>query len=472
LPVQRLAGTLPRLVAQRTALTILGGGPAGLAVAYYAHRTGVPFALFERAEEPGGLCRTFRWDAHGYDAGAHRFHDRDPEVTRDVRALLADRLAAVHAPSQIWHRGRFVAFPPRPIGWLLAQGAGEAVRIGADLLRARWRPRPERTFEALALNRYGARLGKPLLIDYSEKLWGLPASELAPDVATRRLSGLDLRGMLAGVAFPRRRATHLDGSFLYPHDGYGAISAALVASLPPGCVHTGCEVTGFDCGGGRIRAIRIADRPPVPVEGRVVGTLPLSLLARLLGDAVPAGARQAAARLRFRHVRIVFLRLAAARVSANATIYLPDPALCVSRVSEPKNRSPALAPADETGLLAEVPCSTGDAIATLADDALATRVTAELARVGLVEPRAVLGWRHHFLPNAYPVYSLDWAAAAEAVRAGLGTIGNLDLLGRAGLFWYSHLHDQLRAAKDLVRSAAAHAPQDTQQLATHAGAHP
>ena len=30
-------------------LTILGGGPAGLAVAHYAHRAGVPFALYPAA---------------------------------------------------------------------------------------------------------------------------------------------------------------------------------------------------------------------------------------------------------------------------------------------------------------------------------------------------------------------------------------------------------------------------------------
>jgi protoporphyrinogen oxidase len=459
-------------VTDHVPLTILGGGPAGLAVAYYAHRAGIPFELFERAPEPGGLCRTFRWDGHGYDAGAHRFHDRDPEITRDVRDLLGDRLTVVRAPSQIHHRGRFIDFPPRPLGWLLAQGVGDAARTAADLLHSRWRPRPERTFEAVALNRYGRRLGRPLLIDYSEKLWGLPASLLSPDVATRRLSGLGLRGLLVELAFPGRRAAHLDGTFLYPRDGYGALSAALAATLPSERVHTGCEVTGIECAGGRIRAIRLAGRAPVPVEGRVVATLPLSLLARLLGDAVPDGARRAAAGLRFRHVRLVFLRLAVARVSDNATIYLPDPALCVSRVSEPRNRSPALAPAGETGLAVEVPCSAGDVIADLGDGALAARVMAELTGIGLVAPRSVLGWRHHLLPNAYPVYSLDWTGAVEAVRAGLDGLANLDLLGRAGLFWYSHFHDQLRAAKDFVRSAAPEAARETQQVASHAAAHP
>ena len=42
--------------------------------------------------------------------------------------------------------------------------------------------------------------------------------------------------------------------------------------------------------------------------------------------------------------------------------------------------------------------------------------------------------------------------AVRQVRTALGSFSNLDLLGRGGRFWYSHLHDQMRAAKDYVRS--------------------
>ena len=39
-------------------ITILGGGPAGLGVAFYAHREGVRFLLAEASGALGGLCRT------------------------------------------------------------------------------------------------------------------------------------------------------------------------------------------------------------------------------------------------------------------------------------------------------------------------------------------------------------------------------------------------------------------------------
>jgi protoporphyrinogen oxidase len=442
----------PTTAAPSPHLTILGGGPAGLGAAFYALERGIPFALFERAAELGGLCRTYSFGEHRYDSGAHRFHDRDREITADVQRLLGADLVRVHSPSQIYDRGRFFDFPPTPLNWLLGRGIGEAAQIGAEILKARWRPRPERSFEDLATNRYGRRLGEPLLISYTEKLWGLPAGALAPDVATRRLAGLGLRSLLFEILLPRRRRAHLDGSFLYPLSGYGEIATRLAARLPADRVATAHEIAGFDCAGGAIRGIRFVGSPAVAVPGRVLSTLPLTVMVRCLGNALPAAARRAAAQLRFRHVRLVFLRLDVARHSRNATIYLPDPRLAASRLSEPKNRSPALAPAHETPQRGALPCSTGDALHELDGGLLAERVVSELAGIGILDPRTVLASETRMLWNAYPVYSLDYAEHVKTIREALAEIENLDVLGRGGLFWYSHLHDQLRGAKDYVGS--------------------
>jgi protoporphyrinogen oxidase len=420
-------------------------------VAFYASARGIPFSLFERAAGLGGMCKTYRHGEHLYDSGAHRFHDRDPEITADLQQVMGGELDRVRAPSQIYHHGRFIDFPPTPLNWLRGRGFGEAVQVGAEILKARWRPRPERSFEDVATNRYGRRLGEPLLMAYSEKLWGLPSASLAPEVATRRLSGLGLRALLFELFLPNRKSAHLEGSFLYPRLGYGSLTARISERLPAHRLHTAHEVARLECKGRLIRSIRFTGRPPFAVGGRLVSTLPLTVLVRALDGALPAEAGRAAAELRFRHVRLVFLRLRGSRHSRNASIYLPDPHLSVSRVSEPKNRSSAMAPAHETGLLAEVPCSTGDDLFRLDAAALAERVVAELGAIGLVDPDAVLGCDTRMLFNAYPVYALGYAEHVRSIGEALAEIENLDVLGRGGQFWYSHLHDQMRSAKDYVR---------------------
>jgi protoporphyrinogen oxidase len=167
---------------------------------------------------------------------------------------------------------------------------------------------------------------------------------------------------------------------------------------------------------------------------------------------VPEDAHQAAQALRFRHLRLVFLRLDQPRVSGNASIYVPDQALCVSRIYEPRNRSAAMAPPGETALVAEVPCFKGDPIGEMPEAPLAAKVIDELCSLGLIEGPRVLEWRHHFVANAYPVYARGYADQVGTIRRALEPITNLDTLGRAGRFVYSHLHDQLRYAKDYVGS--------------------
>src|SRR5580704_13254674 len=94
-----------------TDLTILGGGPAGVGVAFYAQRAGVPFTLFEKSAELGGMCRTLRHGEHLYDCGAHRFHDQDGEITRDVLELSGDQMVKLDAHSKIMVWKLFVDCP-------------------------------------------------------------------------------------------------------------------------------------------------------------------------------------------------------------------------------------------------------------------------------------------------------------------------------------------------------------------------
>jgi len=432
-------------------LTILGGGPAGLAVAFYAHREGRAFHLYEKSARLGGLCRTLSHGEHLYDCGAHRFHDRDADITRDIRALLADELVTVDAPSKIYDRGRFLDFPPTPLNVIFSGfNLWETSRIGLELIRSRRNGKTPVSFADFAVSQFGETLARRLLLNYSEKLWGLPGDQLSPDVATRRLSGMTLTSLFLEVLFPRKKTTHIDGSFLYPRSGYGRIVAALEATLPRDSIRTGHDVVGLECDRGRIRRLHFAEQHHVDVDARVISTLPLTLTIKALGDQVSSETRACAASLRFRHIRLFFLRLIQPRVSANASIYIPDPKLCVTRMYEPKNRSPQMAPANETSLVVEVPCFTDDPIYATATDDLAARVIAELDGIGIIKSSRVVEWRHHFLPNAYPVYSLNYADQVATILAELGAIANLDPIGRGGQFFYSHLHDQLRFGKDYV----------------------
>lgn len=432
-------------------IVILGGGPAGLAAGFYVRRRGLPFLLLEKENEPGGLCRTFEFQGHRYDSGAHRLHDRDPEVTRELRKLLGDRLHAVDRPSKIRLGKHFLDFPPTPAGLLRSGQVFRLSKIGWELLQGRIRRRRIVSFADLAVQRFGKTLASSFLLNYTSKVWGLPAEELSPAVATRRLSGMSLRTLLADLLTGGKGAAHLDGRFLYPEGGYGELSRALFHALPPEWIRLGSEVTSLAVEGGRITRVLTGGGQSIPVSSWVVSTLPITLLVRLLGpETVGTDAWRAAGELRFRHVRLVFLRLRLPRLSEYASIYIPDLHFRISRVFEPKNRCLSMSPLDETGIGVEVPCFPDDEVGTLAEADLVDRVIRELGDVGLVRPSEVIAWEHRWLYNAYPVYALDFEEKLARLLAGVSRVSNLKLVGRNGVFRYGHLHDQMREANRVI----------------------
>ena len=148
-------------------LTILGGGPAGLSVAFYAHRAGIQFDLYEKTARLGGLCQTLHYQKHSYDTGAHRFHNRDPEITNDLKGLLGDALFEVSRPSKVFMGGRFIDFPPTPIGmfrsaglrqrsWRTRGGLGPEARV-QNLLdgRPKLSHTPQATSQSTQLGQHG-----------------------------------------------------------------------------------------------------------------------------------------------------------------------------------------------------------------------------------------------------------------------------------------------------------------------------
>ena len=98
-------------VVKNPEIQILGGGPAGLAAGYWAQKLGLDFAIFEASDEVGGNCRTMRQGDFLFDTGAHRVHDKDPDITREIKGLLGDDLHEVSAPSEIYSGRDFFRFP-------------------------------------------------------------------------------------------------------------------------------------------------------------------------------------------------------------------------------------------------------------------------------------------------------------------------------------------------------------------------
>jgi protoporphyrinogen oxidase len=181
------------------------------------------------------------------------------------------------------------------------------------------------------------------------------------------------------------------------------------------------------------------DGGPAVVARAVVSTLPASVLAQLLHPAPPPEVVATAGRLAHRGALLVYLALPVSRYTPFDAHYLPDPAIPVARLSEPKNYRDGPDPAERTVLCAEVPATPGDARWSMASDELAALVAESAARSGLpaLDPMEVHVVR---LPHVYPIYRLGHEADQATVESWMGDRPGLLLVGRQALFAHDNTH--------------------------------
>jgi protoporphyrinogen oxidase len=356
-------------------------------------------------------------------------------------------------PSQIWDEGRLIRFPLSSAELLAHLGPVRFGRAALEVLRARVSGGGSpRTFEDFALRQYGRLIAERFLLDYSAKLWGAPAAELSPEIAGQRLSGLDLRTFITESILGRSKA-HVEGVFYYPRFGIGQISERLADACGRDTILLGAPVTRLLHDGRAIRAVEIAGRERRDAEV-VVSSLPLGRTLAMLSPPPPQEIQRLADEIRYRQVRLAVLFVNRPSLTTAATVYFPHRRFPFTRISEPRNRSPEMAPAGATSLLAEIPCHEDDELWRADDGTVIDVVRAQVEAIGWVRPGEVLGGASHRLANAYPILDTRCAGAVERIHRYLAGFDNLWLVGRSGRFVYGWIHDMLRMGRETVAEIA------------------
>jgi protoporphyrinogen oxidase len=204
---------------------VCGGGPAGLTAALLLARQGGSPVVVEAGSEVGGLARTYRYKDYSFDIGGHRFFTKIPEVQALWDELLGDDLIDVPRLSRIYYNGQFFQYPLRALDALSGLGVVRTSRILMSYLRSRILPSPvEENFEQWVSNRFGGELYRIFFKTYTEKVWGIPCTEIRAEWAAQRIQGLSLaRAIVSAMPLQRRSSAirTLIDRFKYPRLGPG-----------------------------------------------------------------------------------------------------------------------------------------------------------------------------------------------------------------------------------------------------------
>ena len=437
---------------------VIGGGPAGLTAGLECLAHGKTPLVLEKDGIVGGIARTECFNGFSFDMGGHRFFSKSEWVNALWHDLLGDDFLVRPRMSRIYYRCKFFNYPPRLWNTLSGLGLSESIRVMASYLR--WQALPYRrvvSFEQWVTNAFGKRLFEIFFKTYSEKVWGIPCSELRAEWAAQRIKNLSLGVVLRNfVQHTGKRVTSLIERFHYPRRGPGMMwqMAADRIRASGGSVEMDTEVVRLLRSGNQIERVVInhgGEEREVAVQ-YCISSMPLPELIEKLSPPPPAAVLDAARALRHRAFLTVCLVIDAPDLFPDNWIYIHDPSVRVARIQNYKNwSSDMVADHKQSSLGLEYFCNRGDEFWDRSDEELIALGIREMEAIGLAPAGKVVASRVYRVANAYPVYDSSYAASLETVRDYCDGLENLRTVGRNGLHRYNNMDHSMLTARYAVR---------------------
>ncbi len=447
-------------------IVIIGAGPAGLTAAYQLHKHGLASTVIEAGSQVGGISRTVERDGWRFDIGGHRFFTKVKAVDDLWHEILpAEDFLMRPRKSRIFYDGKYFDYPINAFNALKNLGPLEATRCVGSYLKARISPPEDQTnYEGWLVARFGWRLYQTFFKTYTEKVWGVPVSEMPADWAAQRVKGLSLGKAILNAVSPKRNQkeiTSLIEEFQYPKFGPGMMWEVcrdqVVAAGSKVVMET--SVVKVTHGGGRATGVVAAHRgggtTTYPAD-EIVSSMPISELIGAMDPPAPDDVRRAAGDLRYRDFLTVALVVPAAKVDWDDNwIYIHDPQVRTMRIQNFGSWSPFLVKDGRNVLGLEYTVFEGDSSWAAPDGELIEQAKRELEKLGLMRAADI---EHGYVvrqPKAYPIYDDRYRANVDVLREWLATnTPNVHPVGRNGMFRYNNQDHSMYTAMLTVENIA------------------
>jgi protoporphyrinogen oxidase len=426
---------------------IIGAGPAGLTAAYELSKYDVPATVLEADEVVGGLARTVNYKGYLFDIGGHRFFTKWGIVDKLWREILGEKFLERPRLSRIYYGGRFLIYPLKLPNLLHNLSWIESGRILGSFLASRLTTQAEqKTFEEWVTKRFGRRLYEVFFKTYTEKVWGVPCSEISAEWAAQRIKGLSLTVALRNALLPKSgdKPKSLIDRFHYPEHGPGQMWDALNERLNQRGypILLGRPVNRIYHGGLKITHVSVSGSQPEELftGSHFISSMPIRDLINALEPAPPPTVVRAANSLRYRDFLVVSLIINKKDVMPDNWVYIHDPSVRVGRIQNFKNWSSAMVPdLSKTCLGMEYFVFKDDDLWTRPDGELIELAARELACLRLANPADVVDGTVVRMPKAYPMYDRGWLESISTIRAYVSAhLRNLQLIGRNGMHKYNN----------------------------------
>ncbi len=439
-------------------VAIIGGGPAGLTAAYelQKHSSNFKPIVLEADKIVGGIARTESYKGYRFDIGGHRFFTKVSEVEEMWKEVLGDDFITRPRKSRIYYQDKYYDYPLKITNALVNIGPIEAVRIGLSYIKAQLFPsRVEENFEQWVSNRFGKRLFQHFFETYTEKVWGIPCTEIRADWAAQRIKNLSLFKAVWNALTGLNDTASLIEEFEYPRLGPGMMweKATELIEGNGGEVRLQEWVSRVFRDGDTVTEIEvIRDVNGVRTPYRLaadyfVNTMPIRELVECMEPEPPQSVIDAARKLKYRDFLIVTLVLDHADPFDDNWIYIHSPEVQVGRIQNFRAWSDEMLPEpDKASIGMEFFCHEGDGLWEKSDEDLIKQAAQELEHLGLATAASAIDGTVIRQKKAYPVYDGEYKDALDEIQKWVLSLTNFQTVGRNGMHRYNNQdHSMLTA---------------------------
>ena len=441
---------------QKPKVVILGAGPAGMSAAWRLTKLGYPVTVLERDGAVGGMGRTIKVGDYSVDFGPHTFHIRETPESKEILKTITpffgvDPLTLVRG-TRVLLRGKEYVYPLEMLQVLFGVSPLLSARILFDYstatLKSFFAPaKQEHSFEEWGVRNLGRTLYDLCFGIYSERVWGLPTSQISSKQA-QRVAKLNLKNIILRTFGIKADPTTYFTKYFYPRQGISLLYESMAKEVAAGgnSVVLNAPAVRVERTGDRVS--RVVYRTPAGEESIdcdiLLSTLPLPVLVGMTSPALSPAVVDHAARLRYRSLKLIYIALKRPQLTDYHWVYLLDHHFRVNRMSEQKNVSPDMVPKDRTILCIELSLWKDEPLWQASDEEIYRLALGDLMKMGYgVTESEVDAYYVTDIPTAYPVYELNFEDHLIPVLEGVHEMRNVMTLGRHGLFLNNSMDDNV-----------------------------
>ncbi len=427
---------------------ILGAGPAGLGTALELVKHGVTdIVIVDRNDIVGGLARTEVFDGVRFDVGPHRFFTKSKEINQLWHETLGADFRPVNRLTRIYYRNKFFNYPLKPFDALSKLGLRESMQAIHSFAATQFSRKPEpKTFEDWITQKFGRKLYETFFKTYTEKVWGIPCSQVGAEWAAQRIKGLDIIQLIRNSLSlgKQNRVKSLVDQFDYPVLGAGQMYEVMAEKVVSrgAQIILGTRVKGIHRKGNEISSIDVINGDGSITEicaKQYFSSIPLTQFFKILEPSPAAGVLTAVSALYYREHITVNLLVGRDDLFPDQWIYLHSPDVLMARVANYNNFSRAMVQfKPKSALSVEYFAFQHEDLWKKPDKELVELAVDELVFLGLLEKNVVENAWVVRETESYPTYFMGFAEPYNQLKCELDRLENLYPIGRGGMYKYNN----------------------------------